>query len=348
VKRVRRLLAQPEGPRAAATPVFSAAILTVTLVVAMSAWQTKPAPPAPKPQAAQPVQPPVKLLAQVQTKPAQTKSGGAPTASPYTLWLHQDVAYIITDQERSAFRNLQADAEREKFIEQFWLRRDPTPGTDSNEFKEEHYRRIAYANEQFANASGLPGWKTDRGRIYIAYGPPDEKESHPSGGPYQRPAEQGGGATTTIPFEQWRYRHIEGIGNDIIVEFVDPTGSGEYRMTTDPAEKDAQRLQAFVRLQGPPPVGTAKAGATVQARGSGAASISIPLNSYGDHRVNVAGRILSMTGRVVTDFGDFTSQGPAHYTKVVVLPAGVYRLEVVVTDSVTGKLATDSVVFEVK
>src|SRR6516164_9254391 len=157
--------------------------------------------------------------------------------TPYRKWLNEDVAYIITDEERTAFKRLQTDEEREQFIENFWLRRDPTPDTVENEFKEEHYRRIAYANENFA--SGIPGWKTDRGRIYITYGPPDEKESHPSGGSYERPPEEGGGTTSTFPFEQWRYRYIEGDGSNIIIEFVDPTMSGEYRMTMDPSEKDA-------------------------------------------------------------------------------------------------------------
>ena len=157
--------------------------------------------------------------------------------TPYRKWLSEDVGYIITDEERAAFKRLQNDEEREQFIENFWLRRDPTPDTVENEFKEEHYRRIAYANEHFA--SGIPGWKTDRGRIYITFGPPDERDEHPTGGTYERPPEEGGGETTTFPFEDWRYRYIEGIGNDIIVEFVDPTMTGEYRMTMDPSEKDA-------------------------------------------------------------------------------------------------------------
>jgi GWxTD domain-containing protein len=157
--------------------------------------------------------------------------------TPYRKWLNEDVAYIITDEERTAFKRLQTDEEREQFIEQFWLRRDPTPDSIENEFKEEHYRRIAYANERYA--SGIPGWKADRGRIYIMYGPPDENESHPSGGSYERPPEEGGGTTSTFPFEKWRYRYIEGIGTDIIIEFVDPTMTGEYRMTMDPSEKDA-------------------------------------------------------------------------------------------------------------
>jgi GWxTD domain-containing protein len=157
--------------------------------------------------------------------------------SPYKKWLNEDVVYIITDEERKAFKQLNTDEEREAFIENFWLRRDPTPDTEENEFKEEHYRRIAYANEHFA--SGIPGWKTDRGRIYIMYGPPDEIESHPSGGTYERPIEEGGGETSTYPFEDWRYRYIDGIGTNIVIEFVDTTMTGEYHMTMDPTEKDA-------------------------------------------------------------------------------------------------------------
>ena len=156
---------------------------------------------------------------------------------PYRKRLNEDVLYIITDEEKTAFKRLSTEDEREQFIEQFWLRRDPTPDSAENEFKEEHYRRIAYTNERYA--SGIPGWKTDRGRIYITFGPPDENESHPSGGTYERPYEEGGGTTSTYPFEKWRYRWIEGIGSDIIIEFVDPTMTGEYRMTMDPSEKDA-------------------------------------------------------------------------------------------------------------
>lgn len=156
---------------------------------------------------------------------------------PFKRWLDEDVRYIITPEERKAFVQMATDEERENFIESFWMRRDPTPDSMENEYKEEHYRRIAYANDRYA--SGIPGWKTDRGRIYIAYGPADEIESHPSGGQYQRPYDEGGGFTSTYPFEIWRYRWIEGIGSDILLEFVDPTMTGEYRLTMDPSEKDA-------------------------------------------------------------------------------------------------------------
>jgi GWxTD domain-containing protein len=161
-------------------------------------------------------------------------------ATPYKRWLENEVTYVISDEERTAFLRLSTNEEREQFIEQFWLRRDPTPDTIENEFKEEHYRRIAYANERFA--SGVPGWKTDRGRVYIIHGPPDELESHPSGGMYERPHEEGGGSTSTFPFEKWRYRHIEGIGTEVILEFVDTSGSNEYKLTMDPSEKDALLL----------------------------------------------------------------------------------------------------------
>jgi GWxTD domain-containing protein len=176
----------------------------------------------------------VKKIAQAQVAPAPPAAAAPP--NPYRAWLNEDAAYIISDAERSAYRQLATAEELEKFIEQFWLRRDPTPGTKVNEFKEEHYRRIAYANEHFRPASGLPGWKTDRGRVYIMYGPPDELETHPSDGSYSRPLSEGGGNAITYAFEQWRYKYFQGVGS-LIVEFVDPTLSGEFRMTLDPSEK---------------------------------------------------------------------------------------------------------------
>jgi GWxTD domain-containing protein len=161
--------------------------------------------------------------------------------TPYKKWLNEDVAYIITDEERRAFKQLNTDEERQNFIEQFWLRRDPTPDTEENEFKEEHYRRIAYANEHYS--AGRAGWRTDRGRTYIVFGPPDEIESHPSGGTYNRPMEEGGGETSTYPFERWRYRYIEGLNSsnkqEVWIEFVDTCMCGDYHMSMDPNEKDA-------------------------------------------------------------------------------------------------------------
>jgi GWxTD domain-containing protein len=158
----------------------------------------------------------------------------------YKKWLDEDVRWIITDQERSAFMQLSNDEERDQFIEAFWQRRDPTPDTEENEFKEEHYRRIAYANEHFA--AGIPGWKTDRGRMYIVFGPADQIDSHPSGGAYERPMEEGGGETSTYPFETWRYRYLEGIGQEVIIEFVDTCMCGDYHMTMDRSEKDALKM----------------------------------------------------------------------------------------------------------
>ena len=157
--------------------------------------------------------------------------------SQYRQWLNEDVVYIISPEERNAFLQLDTNEEREQFIESFWLRRSSNPDLPDNDFKEEHYRRIAYANEHFA--SGIPGWKTDRGRMYIMWGPADEVDSHPSGGNWDRPVEMGGGSTTTYPWESWRWRYLEGIGENIELEFVDPSGSGEYHLTMDPSEKDA-------------------------------------------------------------------------------------------------------------
>ena len=179
VRRVRRLLRQTEGPQGSPVSIIAAAILLAGAAAILPAWQQQP-------------------------------------QTPYKKWVTEDVAYIITDEERAAFSNLKTDAERERFIEQFWLRRDPTPGTPENEFKQEHYRRIAYANQHFSDTD-VAGWKTDRGRIYIVYGPPDEKEIHPSGNP---------------PNEQWLYHLIEGVGNNVVIEFV--LDGGHMRMTRDP------------------------------------------------------------------------------------------------------------------
>jgi GWxTD domain-containing protein len=170
-------------------------------------------------------------------KKQNSKSLKIELSKTYKKWLDEDVRWIITDEEQKAFKLLSNDEERDQFIEAFWQRRDPTPDTIENEFKEEHYRRMAYANEHYA--AGIPGWKSDRGRIYIMYGPADEVESHPSGGSYERPMEEGGGETSTFPFEDWRYRYLEGIGQEVIIEFVDTCMCGDYHMTMDRSEKDA-------------------------------------------------------------------------------------------------------------
>ena len=176
-------------------------------------------------------------LKRAQPKSKQAQSEKEAPSKYYKKWLDEDVRWIITDEEVAAFKKLATNAERDQFIEQFWQRRDPTPDTEENEYKEEHYRRIAYANEHFA--AGVPGWRTDRGRMYIMYGKPDSIDAHPAGGPYMRPAEEGGGQTSTYPFEVWRYRYLEGIGQEIEIEFVDTCGCGEYHMTLDRSEKDA-------------------------------------------------------------------------------------------------------------
>jgi GWxTD domain-containing protein len=183
---------------------------------------------------------PLKRAPTEKQKKQQKRSLNVELSKTYKKWLNEDVVWIITDEERAAFKQLSNDEERDNFIEAFWQRRDPTPDTEENEYKEEHYRRIAYANEHFA--AGIPGWKSDRGRIYIMYGPADEVDSHPSGGTYERPMEEGGGETSTFPFEDWRYRYLEGIGQEVIIEFVDNCMCGDYHMTLDRSEKDALKM----------------------------------------------------------------------------------------------------------
>ena len=225
MKRIRRLTMETRGSQPSVAPAFSAAMLLVIFAAALTALPAK----LPKVRHTAPA-PPAAMAAAAATP----QEPAANVRTPYKKWLDEDAAYIITDQERTAFRNLTTDAERDAFIEQFWLRRDPTPGTLENEFREEHYRRIAYANEHFA--SGIPGWKTDRGRIYITYGPPDEIEDHATGG----------SDVKTYPFQQWRYRYIEGVGTNIIVEFVDRSGNGDFMMTRDPSEKEKGPYQKWI------------------------------------------------------------------------------------------------------
>src|SRR5271165_1305883 len=223
-----RISAQAQNQDQSKDPVSAQAQPTATEQDKKPTDSAKPAP-----DAADPLKRPI----DPKKKKQQQKDFSKEIKGPYKKWLDEDVVWIITDEERAAFKQLSNDEERDNFIEAFWQRRDPTPDTEENEYKEEHYRRIAYANEHFA--AGIPGWKTDRGRIYIMYGPADEIDSHPSGGTYQRPMDEGGGETSTFPFEDWRYRYLEGIGQEIIIEFVDSCMCNEYRMTIDRSEKDA-------------------------------------------------------------------------------------------------------------
>jgi GWxTD domain-containing protein len=180
---------------------------------------------------------PLKRPVSDQEKREQQKALKQELKGVYKKWVDEDVRWIITDQEMQAFKSLSNDEERDQFIENFWLRRNPNPDSPENEYREEHYARIAYANEHFA--AGKPGWRTDRGHIYIAFGKPDSIDSHPSGGSYERPMEEGGGNTSTFPFEIWHYRYLEGIGDNIDIEFVDTCMCGDYHMTIDRSEKDA-------------------------------------------------------------------------------------------------------------
>ena len=223
MKRIRRLTMEPRGAQASVAPAASAAVLLVLFAAALTALPAR----LPKARHAHPIAPPARIAmaAAVAVQTEQAPANGLST--PYKKWLTEDVAYIISDEERAAFLALGSDAERENFIEQFWKRRDPTPGTEENEMREEHYRRIAFTNEHFAGS--VAGWKTDRGRMYIVYGPPDEIDDHSAVS-----------ASNPHPNQLWRYKYIEGIGRDVLVEFVDRDGTGDYQMTKDPSPMPAQ------------------------------------------------------------------------------------------------------------
>jgi GWxTD domain-containing protein len=216
MKRIRRLTTESRGAQTPVAPAASAAVLLAIFAAALTAL------PARLPNEKHPRAPIPVAMAVAAATPAPQQTAASMSAI-YRKWLREDVAYIITDEERTAFLALTSDAERENFIDQFWQRRDPTPGTPENEFRDEHYRRIAYANDHFTGS--VAGWKTDRGRTYIVYGPPDEIDDHPSGG-----------TAGTYPHQLWRYRYIGGVGASIIVKFADKDGSGDYQMTAGPVE----------------------------------------------------------------------------------------------------------------
>jgi GWxTD domain-containing protein len=292
VKRIRRLLQQPEGVRSGLAPVFSAAILTITLALALRGWQSPP-----------------------------------PPLSPYLKWLTEDVAYIVDDAERNAFLNLKTDEEKEHFIEQFWQRRNPVPGSGANSFKEEHYRRIAYADNRFTSSAG-PGWTTDRARIYIQFGPADELESHPFGD------------ASSYPFEQWLYRHIDGLGDRVIFTFVDRSWTADYRLSANPSDR-------LVPGGNPVTGSLGRIYAAVQAV-DGGALITIPMSAFGAHHVKLAASILLGGRRVAASFEDGL-QGPSPaYTKLVHMRPGSYRLKLTVKDVTSGAIGTEDLDFEVQ
>jgi GWxTD domain-containing protein len=295
VGRVRRLLRAPEGPRASATPLAIAMVLVCAGAMSLPAWQARAETPSPEPV----VQPEVPQPAAPQQR--------AELPNPYQHWLREDVVYIINDQERAAFERLQTNEEREHFIEQFWQRRDPTPGTVENEFKEEHYRRIAYANQQFTDPAGLAGWKTDRGRVYIVYGPPDEKETHPSGNGNEP------------PYEEWLYRGIPGRGRTIL-RFLDSGRDGKYRLATPVPQPPVRQPELPLPPNQPNGDYLYQADqATVRVGAGGATMITVASDGAKVQLRRADG------GGVV--FDEYTRSPGEPYVKLLTLKPGTYRLE---------------------
>jgi len=175
------------------------------------------------------------------------QDGGVPI---YKTWLEDDAAWIITNDAKAAFKRLSNDEDREGFIDAFWRMRDPTPETEENEFKEEHYQRIAYANEHFG--AGIRGRRTDRGQVYILFGEPDEIEKHPAADKPNASHDANASVPAEYAREVWRYNSIEGTGEDVVFEFVDACRCGNYHTTLGPSE---QPLTAGVKPEARQPVG---------------------------------------------------------------------------------------------
>ncbi|MBN2246224.1 MAG: GWxTD domain-containing protein, partial [Candidatus Aminicenantes bacterium] len=138
-------------------------------------------------------------------------------AEHYRKWLDEEVIYIITSKERDVFEKLKTDRERDIFIEAFWKQRDPTPGTPHNEFREEHYQRIRYANEYYGRGTPRPGWRTDQGRIYITLGPPRNMEDFTN-------------INGVYPVQIWAYEGDQnyGLPAEFNIIFFKKHGLGEY------------------------------------------------------------------------------------------------------------------------
>jgi GWxTD domain-containing protein len=151
--------------------------------------------------------------AQKQTRPS-SQTSQSDFKSVYERWMDEDVAYIITPEEKRAFLLLKSDAERERFIEQFWRARESKAGGNQNAYRTEHYRRFAFANQNFG-VSNVPGWKTARGRIYITLGQPDEIRNTSAG-------------------EVWFYRHATSFGTNVEIEFTHDPNPGEFRILKNP------------------------------------------------------------------------------------------------------------------
>jgi GWxTD domain-containing protein len=335
MQRVRRLV-EPDRPRSIAGLVLGACLLLVSIGAGLSAVQPKTvptgaAPPAiamgpfvraaaPEPAAARPESP--ALLAQARPpRPGAEAQLRTELAAPYRKWVDEDVVYIIAKEEQAAFDRLLTDEERERFIEQFWLRRDPTPGTQANEFKEEHYRRIAYANEHFA--SGLPGWKTDRGRIYIVYGRPET-------------------ILDDFLVQTWSYWHIDGLGDNVWFQFTKTGESGGFVLAAMPGPKTTFTSQSGLAFQVEVGEGTPSGSSTR------VASISIPTRSTG-HTVDVYGRITNLARRRVSVFEDTISPGQGEgYHKSIPLAPGRYQANIIVKDLTTGAEESGELGFEVK
>jgi len=316
LRRVRRLLAKP-GSGDLSVSVAPFILLVVSVGVALAAWS--PARPPQKPVPAETVQP-VEPVQRSQTEP----SAAARFATPYRKWLDEDVAYIVTPEEKAAFGKLRTDEEREEFIERFWERRNPVPGLAENQFKMEHYRRIAYANHYFGAADGrTPGWKTARGRFYIIYGPPDEIDDH---------------SADPRPYQIWRYRYIEAYRGPVEWKFYYAADPGLWKVFPPPpsAHFDGE-------ANGGQPLPGSHVSLWVHPGDN--VAISIPLG-FSAGPLDVAGEIRTEKGAPVQNFEEACTAPTLRRT--LVLTPGAYIFSVKVKDRSTGQTYNEKVLFEVK
>jgi len=271
----------------------------------------------------------------------------------------------MSEDERNAFRHLTTGDEQAALIEEFWLRRDPTAGTAQNEYKEEHYRRIAYASERFPTST-QPGWRSDRGRVYIIFGPPDENESHPAGD------------GTSPPYEIWRYAWIENLGANVALTFYDPERTGAYRLlqpdlvissgqdagsvqpiavSSDAPEAAANScLVCSVSVRLRPPVDTPSFLARIEVTLGEEGLTFRSEDGFQKAVVNVYARVTSADRRPINVFEDVLTVahpsgvprlGRSLYRKFVPLGPGSYRFSIVAKETASGRTESKDLSFTV-
>jgi GWxTD domain-containing protein len=377
-RRIRRLLGKPDA-RDLSLPVFPSALLLVSLAVALAAWQpAQPQEPvavrravtglekddfkayadevqeAAKPQPAAPLRPAI-TTHDVQYSISDEEQAAFLHVVNFRQWM-SDTSFIITPEERTAFLRLTTDEERQKFVEQFWERRNPTPGAAANAFREEYYRRLAYAKAKYSVTAGDQVKLNTMGRAYVRFGPPDQIEDHIYG--------------AQSPSQSWRYNYLEEFHSNAELQFV-PVGNDYRELIKQPpptatfegvgaaADNLVDALSREGQSRGGPVAKSATPGlpgrhASIQISPvKGSVILSVPLDSLSG-RVDFIGEVRTrldtgapvLTVVRVRDYLEVTAGGA--WESSFALAPGSYVCRLLVREAAGGLIYTEEINFEVK